>query len=360
MSFFFRALPSNQNRGGSAYNDPAPPPATSVPSWALSGSTSRKKRPQTKRSPVLRKARQAPGKKVLAKRKPARRSKVKEPSPSPSSSSSSSSSSSPTPEPRSLSTSKSPAPKRRASGKRTESSFSFSPEFDSDPEEEEEKEEEEQQLDPDLLSLEAALAESTQIHSLLAASDLLHQELHPTLHTALQQWETYLATLTPLPAYSALTSTEITPRAKKAALLHLVDTLPARHREMVAAYKDKKVEVVILGETVEMLREGLKMMEEGGGGEKEMKLGGYYNHMLFKGVRFREEALMAEKEIRALEEARLGELKGFMGMYEELSVLEGEGRLGPDEVQLLVDAMDHAGLSAGSEAREGGEEICLD
>lgn len=83
----------------------------------------------------------------------------------------------------------------------------------------------------------------------------------------------------------------VTSASKNEALLHILETLPTRHRHLAKAYNDE-LRVSKLG----MKSEDLKNMLQDDA-EAELKYSGPYTTLLFKGKKFREEAVKADKEI---------------------------------------------------------------
>lgn len=128
----------------------------------------------------------------------------------------------------------------------------------------------------------------------------------------------------------------------------MLETLPLRHKALASAYNDASIEDIELPPSCSALSEQLK--DETG----LMDLGDYYDSKIFKGKRFRQDVLAQEAEVEELEKARLEVLKGLMETFELLKILEGEGMLQSEAVQLLVETMDASGLSANSVVAVGG------
>lgn len=175
--------------------------------------------------------------------------------------------------------------------------------------------------------------------TLLAATDL--SKLGLIIETELQSWLTHLSHL---PQTTISTLTDNTLQTKTSALIHILETLPCRHRALVHAYNQDQIDI---SDTCSLLLEGLKNEAE------TLDLSGFYDHKLFRGKKFRQEAMAMEEEVRELEKGRLEELKELMGMFEELVILRDEGMLEERELRMLVEAMDDVGLSASSAVDEG-------
>lgn len=88
-----------------------------------------------------------------------------------------------------------------------------------------------------------------------------------------------------------LISGPVTSASKNEALLHILETLPARHRRLAREYDDE-LRVSRLGKKSEDLK---KLLQDDP--EAELKYSGPYTTLLFKGKKFREEAVKADKEI---------------------------------------------------------------
>lgn len=161
-------------------------------------------------------------------------------------------------------------------------------------------------------------------------------------------WMGYLNTLAKdTQRYETITAEAASPESRRKAMQHMLETLPLRHRALASAYNDESIEDLELPPACAALLEQLK--DEAG----VVDLGDYYDYKLFKGVRFRRDVLAQETEVAELEQARLEVLKGLMETYELLKILEGENMLQCSEVQLLVESMDGAGLSANSAVAKG-------
>ncbi|SMR46632.1 unnamed protein product [Zymoseptoria tritici ST99CH_1E4] len=182
-----------------------------------------------------------------------------------------------------------------------------------------------------------------------AANAMIHLDiLNGIIETELTFWMDYLKAL-PSHDFSTLTADSPSPQLLTQALIHILESLPLRHRALAAIYSDPDVEPVVLpGGCDELLRDLKRSVAD-----VVEEVGMDHEKKLFSGKVFRQGVLALEAEVKVLEEARMEELKGLMGLVEMLRLVGDEGRLGNGELKVLIEAMDEAGLS-GLVMTEGG------
>jgi hypothetical protein len=151
-------------------------------------------------------------------------------------------------------------------------------------------------------------------------------------------WMDYLKAL-PALDFSSLTANEASPETRTKALIYILETLPTRHQALASIYRSSAIAPVVLPGECSNLLASLRSEESVKG-----IVGADHEKKLFTGKQFRPRVLALEEEVKKLEEERMQELKGLMQMVAMLRLLGNGGLLGDEEVELLAEAMNEAGL----------------
>ncbi|KAM3422847.1 hypothetical protein BST61_g329 [Cercospora zeina] len=156
-------------------------------------------------------------------------------------------------------------------------------------------------------------------------------------------WAHYMSVATTQPNYTAITSsnetTPTTAETKFAALRHILETLPLRHKGLATAYSNTDLESVELPENLQTLLENLEKEEA-----TEAELEGWYDEKWQQRKKFRSDVLHMDDEVRRLEEKRMQELKDLMVMVEEMKLAAAEGAVDDEALTHLIRAFDEVGL----------------
>lgn len=129
--------------------------------------------------------------------------------------------------------------------------------------------------------------------------DLLLVKLGAAIDSALGIWTSWTTAIARFPTFESITQGEQKDTATTVKALEcIVDTLPTRHRALVHAYKDAKVDFIELPATCANLLEELELAESGFdiGNELAKKL---------TSKRFKDSVLALEKQISAEEQGRI-------------------------------------------------------
>ncbi|KAF7196827.1 hypothetical protein HII31_01745 [Pseudocercospora fuligena] len=172
------------------------------------------------------------------------------------------------------------------------------------------------------------------------------------IKSELEYWISYLREVRSddKPSYSEILNNspnDTSAKTKIQALRHILETLPLRHKALASAY-NTAAEFEISDQLATLI-ESLK--DE----DTQVELEGWYEKTLVKSNKVKHEVLGLEKEIMELEDGRLEELKGLMGILADVRGMIGEGYVGKEEIERLVAAMDAVGLHCDGVMRKSEE-----
>ncbi|KAF2216337.1 hypothetical protein CERZMDRAFT_93633 [Cercospora zeae-maydis SCOH1-5] len=162
----------------------------------------------------------------------------------------------------------------------------------------------------------------------------------------LRYWAHYMSATTAQTNYTAITSNEATTETKFAALGHILETLPLRHKGLASGYSNTEFESVELPENLQTLLESLEKEEA-----TEAELEGWYDSKWQQRKKFRSDVLHMDDEVRRLEEKRMQELKDLMLMVEEMKLAAADGAVDDEALTHLIRAFDEVGLGAISQRK---------